>query len=66
MKIKCIIIACLLAVNVWAGTYRVHYSISGSGHDVTVQAETSGEARETVQNMFPGAVVTNVRKEKTK
>lgn len=40
-------------------TYRVHYSIRGSGHDVIVQADTSYDARYTVEHMFPGALVTN-------
>ena len=43
-----------------ADTFRVHYSIRGSGRDITVQAESSVEARRTVMGMFPGAVVTAV------
>jgi hypothetical protein len=42
--------------------WRVHYSIRGSGKDVTVLAQTSSEARRTVQDMFPGAVVVGVRR----
>ena len=45
-----------------ADTFRVHYSIRGSGRDITGQAESSAEARRTVMDMFPGAVVTGVRK----
>jgi hypothetical protein len=40
--------------------FRVHYSIRGSGHDITVLAESSAEARRDVMDMFPGAVVTGV------
>jgi hypothetical protein len=50
----------LLGGSAFAGSYRVHYSIRGSGRDITVQAESSAEARRTVMDMFPGAVVTGV------
>ena len=50
----------LLAGTSWADTFRVHYSIRGSGRDITVQAESSSEARRVVMDMFPGAVVTGV------
>ena len=47
----------------WADTYRVHYSIRGSGRDITVQAESSAEARRTVMDMFgPRCVVTGVHR----
>ncbi len=52
----------LLAETSWADTFRVHYSIRGSGRDVTVQAESSSEARRTVMEMFPGAIVTGVKR----
>jgi hypothetical protein len=42
----------LLATNIIAGTFRVHYSIRGSGRDITVNAESTAEARRTVQDMF--------------
>jgi hypothetical protein len=42
----------------------VHYSVDGSGRNITVQAESSAEARRTVMDMFPGAVVTGVHKVK--
>jgi hypothetical protein len=42
--------------------YRVHYSIRGSGRDITVLAESSSEARRVVMDMFPGALVTGVHK----
>jgi hypothetical protein len=52
----------LLAGTTVADTFRVHYSIRGSGRDITVQAESSSEARRTVMDMFPGAVVTGVHR----
>jgi hypothetical protein len=56
----------LLLINgsVWAGSFRVHYSIRGSGRDITVQAESSAEARRTVMDMFPGSVVTGAHRVK--
>ena len=52
----------LIGGSVLADSYRVHDSIRGSGKDVTVQAESSAEARRTVLEMFPGAVVTGVHR----
>jgi len=52
----------LASTAAFADTFRVHYSIRGSGRDVTVQAESSAEARRTVMDMFPGAVVTGVHR----
>jgi hypothetical protein len=52
----------LMAGAVLADTYRVHYSVRGSGRDITVQAESSAEARRTVMDMFPGAVVTGAHR----
>ena len=52
----------LIAGISWADSYRVHYSILGSGRDITVQAESSSEARKTVMEMFRGAVVTGVKR----
>ena len=43
-----------------ADTFRVHYSLRGSGREITVQAKSSAEARRTVMKIFPGAVVTGV------
>jgi hypothetical protein len=54
----------LIGAGAWADTFRVHYSISGSGRDITVQAESSSEARRTVMEMFPGCVVTGVHRVK--
>jgi hypothetical protein len=50
----------LLGGSAFAGSYRVHYSIKGSGRDITVAAESSAGARKTVMDMFPAAVVTGV------
>jgi hypothetical protein len=52
----------LIGGSALAGSFRVHYSIRGSGRDVTVQAESSAEARRTVMDMLPGAVVTGVHR----
>ena len=61
MKIKLIIIPfLLLASSVLADAFRVHYNVRGSGRNVTVQAESSAEARRVVLDMFPGAVATGV------
>jgi hypothetical protein len=38
------------------------YQRVGSGRDVTVHAESSAEARRTVMEIIPGAVVTGVRR----
>jgi hypothetical protein len=48
----------------FADTFRVHYSIRGSGRNVTVQAESSDEARRVVMDMIPGADVTGVHRVK--
>ena len=54
-KALTIVATLLLASTAFADTFRVHYSIRGSGRSVTVQAESSSEARRTVMDMFPGA-----------
>jgi hypothetical protein len=48
----------------WADMFRAHYSIRGSSRDITVQAESSSEARRVVMDMFSGAVVTGVHRVK--
>jgi hypothetical protein len=52
----------VLSSSAFAGSYRVHYSIRGSGRDITIQAESPPEARRTVMDMFPGSVVTGTHK----
>jgi hypothetical protein len=59
---KLVVIPALLGGSVFADTFRVHYGVRGSGRDITVQAESSSEARRTVMDMFPGAVVTGVHR----
>jgi len=54
----------LIGGSAFAGSFRVHYSVRGSGRDVTVQAESSAQARRTVVEMFPRAVVTGVNRVK--
>jgi hypothetical protein len=65
-RLTVILALCLLATaTAFAaddGTFRVHYSVGGSGRDVTVKAESSAEARRVVMDVFPGAVVTGVRR----
>ena len=39
--IKIIIALLLIAGSAFAGSYRVHYNVRGSGRDITVQAESS-------------------------
>jgi hypothetical protein len=36
-----------------AQAWRVHYSLRGSGRDITVQAESSAEARRVVMQIIP-------------
>jgi hypothetical protein len=57
---RLMIILLLMCGSAMAGSFRVHYSIHGSGRNITVQAESSQEARRTVMDMFPGSVVTGV------
>jgi hypothetical protein len=41
-------------------SWLVHYSVRGNGRDMIVQAANSSEARRTVEEIIPGAVVTGV------
>jgi len=50
----------LIGGSAFAGSFRVHYNVRGSGRDITVQADSSSEARRTVMDMIPKAVVTGV------
>jgi hypothetical protein len=54
----------MIGCSLMADSYRVHYNVRGSGRDITVQAESSAEARRTVIEMIPGAVVTGVHRVK--
>jgi hypothetical protein len=40
----------------------VHYNVRGSDRDITVQAESSAEARRTLMDLILGAVVTGVHR----
>ncbi len=51
-----------LAGSALAGSYRVTYSLRGSGKRITVQAESTAEARRVVKDLFPQAVVTGAHK----
>ena len=53
--IKTLAALLLVAGSAFADSYRVHYSIRGSGRSITVQAESSSEARRTVMSMFENA-----------
>ena len=65
MKIKLFVLLLLLAGSAFADSYSVHFSIRGSGRDITVQADSSAEARRTVMDMFgKSCVVTGVHKVK--
>jgi hypothetical protein len=59
---KIIIALLIIASSSFAGSYRVHYNVRGSGRDITVQAESSAEARRTVMDLIPGVVVTGVHR----
>jgi hypothetical protein len=62
--IKIIIALLIITGSAFADSYRVHYNVRGSGRDITVQAESSAEARRTVMDMIPKAVVTGVHRVK--
>ena len=46
----------MLAGSAFAGTYRVTYTYRGLIKRIAIQAESTAEARRTVQNMFGGYV----------
>lgn len=52
----------MIGGSLMADSYRVHYNVRGSGRDITVQADSSSEARRIVMEMFPRAVVTGVNR----
>jgi hypothetical protein len=51
----------ILVQSAQADQFKVHYSLHGAGKDIVVNASSSDDARDTVEDMFPGAVVTGVR-----
>jgi hypothetical protein len=53
----------ILTGSALAGTFRVTYTTPrGQIHRVIVQAESTADARRTVQYLFPGAVVTGAHR----
>jgi hypothetical protein len=56
-RIIAISAALLIAASAFADPYRVTYTLRGSGKKITVEAESSAEARRTVMDMFPGCYV---------
>jgi hypothetical protein len=64
MKGLILTLALFMAVvsTAFAGTYRVSYTLKGSGRKITVQAESTAEARRVVEEMLPGCYVTGVHR----
>jgi hypothetical protein len=52
----------MLAGNAMADSYRVSYTLRGSGRRVFVRAESTAEARRVVMAIIPGAVVTGAHR----
>ena len=46
----------------FADLYRVSYTLRGGGKKITINAESSSEARRVVQDLFPGSYVTGAHK----
>ena len=63
-RLLAFIIALLLCGSAFAGTYRCTYTYRGLIKRITVQAESSAEARRTVQDLFPGCYVTGAHRVK--
>jgi hypothetical protein len=64
MKGLILTLALFMAVvsTAFSGTYRVSYTLKGSGRKITVQAESTAEARRVVEEMLPGCYVTGVHR----
>jgi hypothetical protein len=52
----------MLVGSAFADTFRVSYSLNGAGKQITVQARSTQDARNTVQDIFPGAIVTGAHR----
>ncbi len=63
---KLLLTLMLVAAQAVAGvhSYRVHYQLHGNGYEIIAQAESSGDASTTVQNMIPDASVVGVHQVK--
>ena len=66
MKCKSLLLPLRLALvgAAFAGSYRVTYTHRGLVQRITVQAESTQEARRTVQAIIPGEVVTGAHRVK--
>jgi hypothetical protein len=64
MKKLLISIAAIAVItgSAFAGAYRVSYTYRGLGKQITVLAESTAEARRTLQDLFPGCYVTGAYK----
>jgi hypothetical protein len=56
---KLLILLSILAINAQADQFKVSYSIHGLGKTMIVDAATATEARQTVRDLIPDAVVYN-------
>ena len=61
-KFLAISIALFFAGSALADSYRVSYTLRGSGKKITIEAESSAEARRVVMDLFPGSYVTGASK----
>lgn len=48
----------MMAGSAFADTFRVSYTLNGAGKQITVQARSTQDARNTVEDIFPGCYVT--------
>jgi hypothetical protein len=56
---RLLILLTVLAINGKADPFEVHYSIHGLDKTIVIDAATANEARRTVEDLFPEAVVYN-------
>ena len=56
---RLLILLIVLAINGKADPFEVSYSIHGLGKTIVIDAATANEARRTVEDLFPEAVVYN-------
>jgi hypothetical protein len=60
--IKIIVALLLIAGSAFRRFIPGALQVRGSDRDITVQAESSAEARRTLMDLIPGAVVTGVHR----